>query len=165
MANHGAFVSRKNEPSLKRLVAEITGGETEKEKMAQMLLDFVTQNIKFSSYEAFSGYEVLKRPNEVLMSGASDCSGLTILYASMLEQCDIDYILLYSKDHIAPALEGNFPVNNGQYIEYGGKIYTVAETTVKGFKIGESILQSDYSVKNTNFIQKPGEGSDMVKLK
>lgn len=163
LANHGAFVSRKNEPSLKRLTSQITGSESGKEKISQLLLEFVYDNMKYSNYEAGARYEILKRPNEVLMTGRSDCSGLTILYASLLEQYDINYILVYYKGHICAAVEGSFPHVNGLNIQYDNKKYTLAETTLKGFLIGVTPLDKSYTLEDITFVQKPGVGSDLVK--
>jgi hypothetical protein len=163
LANHGAFVSKQNEPSLKRLTMQITGSETGKEKISQQLLDFVTGSLKFNNYEATGEYEVLKRPNEVLMTGGSDCSGLTILYASLLEQYGIGYILVYFKGHICAAVEGDYPVANGLNIMYEGKKYTLAETTVKGFIAGVTPLDKSFPLEGITYIQKPG--TDMVKYK
>jgi hypothetical protein len=163
LANHGAFVSKGNEPSLQRLTRQLTGGETGKEKISQQLLDFVSGSLKFNNYEATGQYEVLKRPNEVLMTGGSDCSGLTILYASLLEQYDIGYILVYFKGHICAAVEGEYPAVNGLNIMHEGKNYTLAETTVKGFMIGVTPLDKSFSLEGITYIQKPG--ADMVKYK
>jgi hypothetical protein len=165
MANHGAFVSIPGEPSLMELCRKITGGEKKKEAAAQMLLDFVTNTIKFSESEAYGGYEVLKRPNEVLMTGVSDCSGLTILYASLLEQAGIDYRLVYFPGHIAVAINGDFPDLNKTIIKYEGVEYHLAETTVKGFRIGiTGLLQKDLT-SELRYIQKPGKDSKIINVK
>lgn len=164
-ANHGAFVSKKDEPSIKRLADEILIGETSKESKAKKLLEFVNTNIAYSNFEGTGEYEILKRPNEVIMTGRSDCSGLTILYASLLEQAGIDYVLLYFPGHISPAVEGTYPNNNGLTVSYEGKTYTLAETTVKGFDIGNTRIMESINPKNITFIQKPGDGKGMVKFK
>lgn len=161
-ANHGAFVGKQNEPSLKRLASEIIGSETSKEKIARMFLEFVNTTIAYSDFEGTGEYEILKRPNEVIMTGRSDCSGLTILYASLLEQAGIDYVLLYFPGHISPAVEGNFPNSNGLAVKYEGKTYTLAETTVKGFDIGVTKIMESINPKNITFIQKPSDNRGMV---
>lgn len=164
VADHGAFISIKNEPSMKRLTEQLVLQSDSKEIKAQKLLDFVTSNIKFSQLEAYSGYEVLKRPNEIIMSGKSDCSGLTILYASLLEQTDMDYLLIYYPGHINVGVSGNFAVKNSQKIIYGKKTYAIAETTVKGFIIGETMLEKDFTVEQIKYIQKPGNNSIISKF-
>lgn len=165
VTDHGTFISVKNEPSLKRLVSQIIDSASSKEIQSQMLLDFVTEYIKFSNIEAYGGYEVLKRPNEILMTGKSDCSGLTILYASLLEQIEADYVLAYYHGHICPAVCGNFPKANGQNFSYNGKNYSIAETTVKGFQLGKTFLEKDFTVEAIRFIQRPGENSEIIKFR
>lgn len=164
MANHGVLVGIKGEPSLKRLAEQIVGTETNREKIAQMLLDFVAFNIEFSESEAAGTYEVLKRPNEVLMTRTSDCSGLTVLYASLLEQYDIDYRLVYLPHHICVAVEGNFPGTNSLNFEYEDKTFSIAETTVKGFEIGRTRLLQEFSPGKIKYIQKPGRDSTIIKF-
>ena len=165
MANHGAYVCLPGEPSLARLLPQIIGKEKNKEIIAQKLLDFVTLSIKYSEREAYGGYEVMKRPNEVLMTGVSDCSGLTILYASLLEQAGIEYRMVYFPGHIAIAVKGNFPERNKMKIVYNSETYHLAETTVKGFQIGVTeLLQKDLT-SELRFIQKPGKDSKIINVK
>ena len=165
MANHGAFVSVQGEPSLKRLIDKIITDKSNKERAAQELLDFVTGNIEFSENEAYGGYEVLKRPNEVLLTGKSDCSGLTILYASLLEVAGINYRLVYFTGHIAVAVEGKFNNTNKLKIKYEDIEYSLAETTVKGFSIGNTILQQKDITDEIKYIQKPGKDSKIIDFK
>lgn len=166
MANHMAFVSNGKEPSLNRFTDKILqnklkDGKFSFETKAQVLLDFLTANIQYSKVEAYGGYEVLKRPNEVLLTGKSDCSGLVILYASLLEQIGSDYILVYFKDHIAVGIKGSFPNKNGIKITFEGKDYSYAECTVPGFKIGiTELLEKDIKEKIL-YIQKPGKDSPL----
>lgn len=164
MANHGALVSIKNEPSIKRLAFQITGNETNRERIAQLLLDFVINNIQYSINEGLGIYEVLKRPNEVLMTGNSDCSGLTILYASLLEQYDIDYRLVYMTHHICVGVEGSFPKTNNLNFVYENKNFTIAETTAKDFRIGTTHLLDEFNPEKIIFIQKPGRDGNLVKF-
>jgi hypothetical protein len=163
MANHGAFVARGNEPSLLRLTKKITGDETDKQRIAQMPLDFVTGGIKFNTDEAYGGYEIMKRPNEPLLSGNADCSGMTILYASLLEQAGIDYRLVYFTGHIAVAVEGDFSNDNGLVMKIEGKKYSLAETTVNGFVMGNTRLLKSDITSEIRYVQKPGRDSVFVK--
>lgn len=165
MANHGAFIAVKGEPSLNRFIKQILYESDNSETKAQKLLDFVTNEINFSQTEAQGGYEILKRPNEVLMTGVSDCSGLTILYASLLEQAGINYRLVYFPGHIAAAVEGNFPNRNNLQIKYEDVIYSIAEVTVKGFTIGETVLMNKYVTEEITYIQKPGKDSKIINYK
>ncbi len=157
--NHGTFVSKKGEPSLERLVNSLAGKENSKERKAQKLLDFVTKEIEYNFQEAFSGVETLKKPNEVLMTENSDCSGKVILYASLLEQTDIDYRLVYTNNsHITVAVEGNYTNKNDLSFNLGDDTYHIAETTAEGFQIGKTIVQ-DLGIENIEYIQRPGPDS------
>lgn len=165
LADHGAFVSVPGEKSLSRLVKSIVKDGAAKEESAQALLDFVTSQISFSGTEAYGGYEVLKRPNEVLMTGVSDCSGMTILYASLLEQAGIEYLLVYSPGHISAAVSGKFNNTNGLTFTFEGKKYSIAETTVNGFVIGNTVLQQKDITEVISFLQRPGKESKFIDYK
>jgi len=165
MANHMAFVSNGKEPSLQRLTNKLLLNKNTGTEKIQALLDFVTLNIQYSKVEAYGGYEVLKRPNEVLLTGKSDCSGLVILFASLLEQIEAEYILLYFKDHIAVGVKGSFPDKNGIKLTFEGKDYSYVECTVPAFKIGKTeLLEKDIKDKIA-FIQKPGKDSQFIDYK
>jgi hypothetical protein len=157
--NHGAFVSVKNEPSLQRFVKKITRDCESDEEKIQALLNFVTNRIKYSFNEAYSGRETMKRPNEVLMSRTSDCSGKTILFASFMEQLGIDYRIAYMKSHVAVFVRGNFPNTNGYTMNVDGKTYYLAETTCPDFKIGESVLDDGTIFSFVQYTQKVGSPS------
>jgi len=59
----------------------------------------------------------LKRPNEVLMSGQSDCSNKAILLGSLLEQLGEDYLFVYTPDHITVAVkQDGFPASNRLFL-------------------------------------------------
>jgi hypothetical protein len=163
IANHGAFVAKKGEKSLERLVNSLAGKETSKEAKAQKLLDFVTSEIKYDMSDAEDG-ERLKQPNEVLMTGGSDCSGKVILYASLLEQAGIDYRLIYTEGHITVAVEGNYPDLNDLGFKLGEKSYSIAETTTQGFKIGRTRVQG-LDFDSFKYIQRPGKDSKLVDAK
>ena len=156
-ANHGAYVARRGEPSLTRLVNQVTQGATTKEQKAQRLLDLVT-SLKYNFKEAYSDLETMKRPNEVIMSGGSDCSGLTIAYASLLEQTEINYQLLYMDGHIAVAVEGDFPNWNRLSSKLSDKSpsYSYTATTSPGFRIGESLINRKLS--DIQYTQQPSKG-------
>ena len=162
--NHGAFVSDKKEPSLQRLVKKITGDCKSQEEKVQALLNFVTRSIKYSFNEAYSSHETLKRPNEVLMTGSSDCSGKTILFASFLEQIGVDYRLAYMANHIAVYVKGNFPLSNNNHIRIDGKNYFLAETTCADYIIGKSVLADESQFHLIKFIQKVGQHSVITNM-
>ncbi len=159
-ANHGAYVAKKGEPSLTRLISKLIERNDNIGRRAQKLLDFVTGNMKYNYGEANGDVEVLKRPNEVLMTRGSDCSGLVILYASLLEQAGIDYKIIYSNTlgHVTVAVEGNYENTNGLTFNFG-KNYSIAETTVKGFIIGQTSVKPTIELKDITYFQKPGNNS------
>ena len=157
-SNHGAFIAKPEESSLERLVNSLTTDSANNEKKAQQLLDFVTKELEYNYTEANSQKETLKRPNEVLMTGGSDCSGKVILYSSLLEQAGIGYKLLYCDDHITVAVEGDYPNINRLGFSLGNKNYSIAETTASGFQIGKHLV-TDFSLDDINYIQDPGKNS------
>jgi hypothetical protein len=157
--NHGAMVAKPDEPSLKRLIAQILGEAPEnvaRETKIQKLLDFVSAQIEYDYAEALGTNETLKRPNEVLMTGRSDCSNKTILMASLLEQIGEDYILLYGPGHITVGvLQGAFPFENGLSFEWEEKKWIVAETTLPLFKIGKTKVSDPVRLNTVSYVQKP----------
>lgn len=165
IANHGALVAKKGESSLERLVESLTKYERKDEVKAQSLLDFVTKEVKYVDSYANMTKEVLKRPNEVLMTSESDCSGKAILYASLLEQTNIDYKLCYLDNHILIAVEGDYENKNGLSFNIGDKTYSIASTAVNDFEIGYSGLNRRFEIGDINYIQKPGKNSKFYDAK
>lgn len=160
VANHGAYVARPKEPSLVRLCERLVryGDAKERPQKIQFLLDFVTNNILYNDTEALADFETLKAPNEVLMTGTSDCSGQTILFASLLEQLGVDYFLGYTSDHITVYVAATgFELSNGYEIEVDGVGYTQAECTVKDFQIGRTKLQTPIRAADIEILQRPRE--------
>ncbi|HEX8337727.1 MAG TPA: hypothetical protein VF621_13415 [Pyrinomonadaceae bacterium] len=160
-ANHGAFVARHDEPSLRRFVGELTrdipaDGEGSREARVQRVLDFVSREITYNQREATYSFELLKRPNEVLMSGESDCSNKTILLGSLLEQLGEDYLFVYTPGHITVAVpQGGFPAGNGLWLEWEGQAWLIAEGTAPGFRIGVDRLQEEARLKQFQHVQRP----------
>jgi hypothetical protein len=160
-ANHGALVARPGETSLGRLVGELTrdipvDGEGARAARVQRVLDFVSRDIKYNLREATYDFELLKRPNEVLMSGESDCSNKAILLGSMLEQLGEDYLFVYTPGHITVAVrQGGFPVSNGLWLEWEGEAWLIAEGTAPGFRIGIDRLRDEARLKQFQYVQRP----------
>jgi hypothetical protein len=160
-ANHGALVARPGETSLRRLVDELTrdittDGEGARAARVQRVLDFVSREIKYNLREATYDFELLKRPNEVLMSGESDCSNKAILLGSMLEQLGEDYLFVYTPGHITVAVQqGGFPVSNGLWVEWEGQAWLIAEGTAPGFRIGVDHLRDEARLKQFQYVQRP----------
>jgi hypothetical protein len=160
-ANHGAFVAKSQESSLRRFVDELTrdiqpNTEGAREARVQRVLDFVSREIKYDMREATYNFELLKRPNEVLMSAESDCSNKAILLGSLLEQLGEDYLFVYTPDHITVAVkQGNFPVRNGLFLAWQGEVWLIAEGTAPGFRIGVDHLQGEAQLKQFRHVQRP----------
>ena len=160
-ANHGAFVARPEETSLRRFVDELTrdipaDGAGAREARVQRLLDFVSREIVYDEREATYNFELLKRPNEVLMTGESDCSNKTILLGSLLEQIGEDYLFVYTPDHITVAVrQGHFPLQNGLSLEWEGQTWLIAEGTAPGFRIGIDRVQQEERLKQFKHVQRP----------
>lgn len=169
VANHGAFVARPDEPSLSRLVRRLTAGYAmSREDRIQILSNLASNCIVYDSQESRARGEILKRASETLLSRRGDCSSKTILLASLLEQFHEDYLLVYYKDHINVAVPaGDFRVSNGLSFVWEGRSWVVAETTVQGFVIGDTQIESEAgSVKglgvgnlmaDIELIQRPSE--------
>jgi hypothetical protein len=160
-ANHGALVARPEETSLRRFVDELTrdippNGEGAREARVQRVLDFVSREIRYDMREATYNFELLKRPNEVLMSGESDCSNKAILLGSLLEQLGEDYLFVYTPDHITVAVrQGAFPVRNGLFLAWQDEVWLIAEGTAPGFRIGLDKLREEERLKQFQHIQRP----------
>lgn len=160
-ANHGAFVAKSQETSLRRFVDDLTrdiqpDSEGAREARVQRVLDFVSREIKYDLRETTYNFEMLKRPNEVLMSGESDCSNKAILLGSMLEQLGEDYLFVYTPDHITVAVkQGNFPAGNGLFLAWQGEVWLIAEGTAPGFRIGIDRVQEEARLKQFQHVQRP----------
>ena len=160
-ANHGALVAKPEESSLRRFVEELTrdipaNGEGSREARVQRVLDFVSSEIKYDLRETTYRFELLKRPNEVLMSGQSDCSNKTILLGSLLEQLGEDYLFVYTPDHITVAVkQGGFPASNGLFVAWQSEVWLIAEGTAPGFRIGLSRVAEEERFKQFQHIQRP----------
>jgi hypothetical protein len=170
MANCGIWVTTKGEPSLQKLVSQIIGDASTKEEKAQLLLDFVTQKIERDENAHEQGRERLKRADEVLMTKMGDCNEKAVLYASMLEQLSIDYVFVYFQNHLAVAVGGDYGNENSISFKYKGKKFSIAETTITGFRIGKSIpIDPDtmhrMKIEDILFIQRPGKNSKIFNAK
>lgn len=156
-ANHGIMVARPGEPSLKRLVDELLKDVGEnREARIQRLLDFVSAEIEYSYTEAVAPSEKLKRASETLMTRNGDCSNKTILLASLLEQINEEYILLYCPRHITVAIpQGNFPNENKIDFSWSQKPWLIAESTLPGFQIGLTRIDDINKLTTVNYVQDP----------
>lgn len=162
-ANHAIMVAKPDEPTLKRLASEILKDvPDDREARIQRLVDFVSNEISYSYTEATGSRETLKRANETLMTRSADCSNKTILLASLLEQINEDYILLYCPQHITVAVpQGNFLNDNKLDFTWNRKSWVIAETTAPGFQIGKSMVVEPNRLTNVNYVQNP-KNSDVI---
>lgn len=160
-ANHGALVANSQETSLRRFVNDLTrdiepDAAGAREARVQRVLDFVSREITYDMREATNNFELLKRPNEVLMSGESDCSNKAILLGSLLEQLGEDYLFVYAPNHITVAVkQGAFPARNGLFLAWQGEVWLIAEGTARGFRIGLDHLLEEKGFKQFKFVQRP----------
>ncbi len=156
-ANHGIMVAKPGEPSLMRVVDDLLKDVGDlREPRIQRLVDFVSNEIEYSFTEAVSGREKLKRPNQVLMTRNGDCSNKTILLASLLEQINEEYILLYSPRHITVAVpQGNFVNGNKLDFKWDQRQWMIAESTAAGFQIGQSMVTDPSLLTNVKYVQNP----------
>jgi hypothetical protein len=165
-ANIGAYISQKNkDPIIKRLAQFLTKGLSTNEEKAQHLLHFVSTEITYSYEDYWFQSEITKRAHEVLLSGDGDCSSKTIFYASLLEQCDIPYCLLYFNKHINVGVKGNFPNKNKYIFTKENNTYYMAETTTPNYIIGESLLGNPEILSTVLMYQNPRESEKVYNAK
>ncbi|MBP6660701.1 MAG: transglutaminase domain-containing protein [Chitinophagales bacterium] len=162
MISHGVAVAIKGEPSLSDLVNQLTDKTKSVEVNAQNLLDFVTNEIEYSNAEATSGGETIKRPDEILFTRNSDCSGKTILYASLLQQLNCKWCILYYDKHVCVGIAGNFKTKNTSKISIDGIDYYIAETTAPNAIIGEDYWKGKLSADYLEFYQIPANSADII---
>jgi hypothetical protein len=161
IANHLAPIALPGEPSLQALVQQILPDSLPPEAQAQRLLDFVCAQV---DYEYHGQYEIFMKPHETLLNGKSDCSGKVVLYASLLEQIGHPYLLAYFDGHICVGVLGDFPSNNDMSFDHEGQRYHLAETTVPGFKIGQTRLEPAITGDQILFLQLPAYESKLYHL-
>lgn len=162
MISHGVAVAKKGEPSLTDLVNQLTDKTKSDEVNAQKLLDFVSNEIEYSTDEATNGGETIKRPDEILFTRNSDCSGKTILYASLLQQINAKWCILYYDKHVCIGVAGNFKPKNTSRISIDGVEYYIAETTAPNAKIGEDYWEGKLAADYLEFYHIPESGVDII---
>lgn len=163
--NHGSVVSKKNEASLNDFVKQVTKNETTIEAKAQVLLNFVSQKIEYNQDEASNGYETIKRPDEVLFTKNSDCSGKAILYASLLQQLDVKWSLFYFEHHICVGVAGKFNETNPHKFKLNGTDYYLAEITDPNAIIGVDSWDGKMNIDNLEYYQLSDSGSNIYSYK
>ena len=110
-----------------------------------LALAFV-QSLPYTSDSVTTGYDEYPRfPIETLVDNGGDCEDTSILLASILRNMDYNTVLLRLPDHMAVGVAISEEVITEWDKEYSliyydddfGNIYTYAETTGSGYKIGE----------------------------
>jgi len=154
-ANHALWVAEKDS-TLRALTYTITRGARTKEEQYQLLLDFVTQEISYDTNYDHDD-DTLRTAYSILKDKRSDCSGRSILYASLVKQIDPDIFLVYYPTHIQVAISGDFPNENNTRFHVNNKRYTLVETSMeKGrFIIGKTKVYRPNYFKDIEQIQRP----------
>lgn len=155
LVSHGSAVAKNDIKSLKDFALKLTEHAKTNEEKAQILLDFVTLEIEYNFDEAYAFLETIKRPNEILFTKNSDCSGKSILYASLLQQVGIDWCLAYYYRHINVGIAGNFNPKNPVKFNFKNKEYFIAETTAPASKIGEDEFKSKLNAQFIEYVHNP----------
>lgn len=147
--NQTALVVR-HDPTLARLAENINFGAQSEEERIQRLLDFVTA-IPYDEDDQFLTTTLLQNPYHTLALNVGDCGNKVILFASLLEQIDADFRLVYTGDseglnHIFVAIAGDFDDSSGlSYLDSEtGANYFFADTVTGGFQIGLSELETQF---------------------
>lgn len=167
--NFGSRVARPQEPSLTRLAKRIVSPNDTAEVKLQKLVTFVANGIPYShrdvEFEDATGLELVKRPNEVLMTGEGDCASKALALASLYEQEGLEYWLLYivhnprRAGHLTLLVPGNFPDENNMSFKVGGKSHTISDPTVPNFVIGKTRLRMPIELQDMTYVQRPKDGA------
>lgn len=156
--NHGALVTPKGEITLAGFVQQIIDGKVSTEEKIQALLDFVTEKIRYDQDELDLGGGFLQRFAETLIAREGDRSNKLILFASMLEQISVEYLLVYSENNIFAAVNQKYFSKNSPYaFDFKNKKWLPAETTINGFKIGETRLDKPELLQEIKYVQEPSQ--------
>lgn len=170
--NFGSRVALPGEESLQRLAQALTSSipadaADAREQRVQALLDLVSTEIRYDDSVEWTEVQVIKNPNEVLMTREADCTGKAVLMASLLEQIGEDYRLIYYEHHLAVLVErGHFSLRDEKYphrYHWQGKEWLLAETTSPGFRVGQSVLVDDTG--SVLYIQRPQEIDRIISLR
>lgn len=159
--NYGAWVSKPSETSLKRFVAELTKSSQSREAKIQRLADLITREIAPKPEEI--PLKVIKRAGEVLMTGEAEYPSRAVLLASMMEQLQEDYLLVYSKDSLMVAVkQGQFPAKNEFQIKFEGGVWLLIDTLTPGARIGLDAPKKRLGI--VAYVQRPRESNVITNL-
>ncbi|MGE3799645.1 MAG: hypothetical protein AB7H80_01345 [Candidatus Kapaibacterium sp.] len=164
MAYYGVLVSRKEEPSLTRLVdtllQELPDEEEQREERIQRLLDFVSNDIHSAAVDedGFIPAEPPRRPTETLMFGEGARENKSILFASLLEQIGEEYLFVIVDSDLSVAIpRGNFPKSNGHIFKWRDREWVSCEPSIPGFKIGIDHIPDYYTFAEITWLQRPSD--------
>ena len=158
--NYGSFVEKRG--ALGDLAQRIIGTrKATPEAKIQKLLDFVTEKIEYDRSPTNVDGSTLRSISEVLHLRRGECSSKVVLYASLLEEIGVDYLIAYAPrgeagGHLTVLVSGNFPLENGRTLAWRGVMYHVAETTFPRFRIGRTQTPG-LRMEEIEFVQRPGE--------
>lgn len=159
--NYGALVAKPSEGSMQRLVGDLTKDVGEREKKIQRLADLVSREIAPKPEEI--PLKVVKRASEVLMTGEAEYPSRAVLLASMMEQLQEDYLLVYSKDFLTVAVkQGQFQAKNDSQIKFEGVVWLLIDTLTPGARIGVDAPKK--RLGTVAYVQRPRENSVITNL-
>ena len=127
---------------LREFALALCDGETKKEKMAEILLNYVQNNVKYTSDDPNKDW--FQFPIETVFRRKGDCEDSGLLYAALCKSVGIDVVILNPKGHIAVGIAGNF---EGSYFEHNKRHYYYAETVKPGWVIGALPSDQDKPTK------------------
>ncbi len=164
--NYGTIVAKQGEASLQRFVLDLTkeiaaNDPEAREKKIQRLADLVSREIALGPDEV--PFNIVKRPNEVLMTGQAAYPNRAVLLGSLLEQLYEDYIFVYSKDFLAVAVkQGRFPAMNDYRTKWEDAVWLMIDTTKPGFRIG--LDEAKMRPGSVKYIQRPRQNAVITNL-
>lgn len=163
LINQGAFVSRAGEPSLHRLAADLTKGTKTDQERIQRLTGFVTDEIA----NVADGLSPLVSPGStaatILIRRKGDNANKAVLLASLLEQTEIDYLLVYGPNKLWVAVpSAGFDNANGMGFDALGKSWTAIDPSVAGFVPGRTTSGPAPEAHDLAFVERPRTPSQIV---
>lgn len=161
MPNLSPTIAIPGTPSIKRLVHKLTAKTKRQEEKAQQLLDFVSKQIENTSY---GQYQVFIRPHEILLAQKGDDRGKLSLYASLLGEAQIPYLIVYLEIGPTLAVAGDFVNDNRLNFLHEGQEYTLAAPTIEDFVLGETKMMEEYKWSNALYVQYPGKETRLFDL-
>ncbi len=144
--NHAGYISRGKDPFLQKFIDAYSNEEEDTAKMVERLFAFVTDSVEYIYSDYYRNRDITMYPYETLLSCRGDCSAKSVLFASILESLDIDYLLIFYPSHVLVGVDMKMPDEDSSplYFTYQDKKYYLGETTVQGFRIGKGLVPEGY---------------------